>query len=384
MSTKINLENIFIEEDCPSDEQLIAYYQKILSKNNTRTIEHHLTTCEMCSDFIEGLQNSESISTFKNDIIELNKTVNPSPKTIRPEFYFNRYSIAATILILFGVGLLFNYFLKENTKDSVVQISEKSGSKDLLNDSSATTITQFETGSQQIESINIEKPLENKVVKTPNSEKVKKSTEVPRSNDSEIDITSSSGANLTSGKAVFDSEMASTNSNFEQADAAIENKGDIDKSIKESSTAIQGMPQAAESAEPRTIKTTNKTTVDKNFKYTGTNLIESANEDIRNKNFSSAIDKLTQQLQTTPNDEEVLFTLGKTERLNKNFNGSTAYFDTILKNKKSPYWDETRWLKAMNLLDANKKNEAKKLLIEISKGNGKYVYPASEMLGELD
>ena len=59
--------------------------------------------------------------------------------------------------------------------------------------------------------------------------------------------------------------MASTNSNFEQADAAIENNGDIDKSIKESSTAIQGIPQAAESAEPRTIKTTNKTTVDKNY-----------------------------------------------------------------------------------------------------------------------
>ncbi|HRH02423.1 MAG TPA: hypothetical protein PLN13_05970 [Bacteroidia bacterium] len=384
MSTKIDLENIFNEEDCPSEEQLISYYQKTMNKNNTHVVEHHLTTCEMCSDFIEGLQQSGSISNFRNDILELNKTVTPTSKIIRPEFNYKRYSIAATLLILLGIGFLFNYFLKENTKDSVVQINEKSSNKDLLNDSSATAITQFETDSQQIESSNIEKPRENKVVETPKLEKVKKSTEVPRSNDSEIEITSSSGANLTSGKAVFDSEMAASSSKIEQADAAVEYTDDIDKTIKESSNTIQGMPQAAESVEPRTIITTSKTTANKNSKYTSTNFIESAKEDLRNKNFASAIDKLTQQLEISPNDEEVLFMLGKTERLIKNFNVSTKYFDTILNNYKSPYWDETRWLKALNLLDSNKKNEAKKLLIEISKGNGKYVYPASEMLGELD
>lgn len=384
MSTKIDLKNIFIEEDCPSEEQLIAYCQKTLSKNDTRILEHHLTSCEMCSDFIEGLQNSGSISTFRKDVLELNKRVVPSHKIIKPKFNFNRYSIAATILILLGIGLLINYFLKENIKDSVVQNYEETTSKDLDTISSANAITPIESDSQQIDSSNIEKPHNHKVVETHFLEKTKKASEVLGSNDPEIDNASNSGANLTSGKAVFESEMATTNSKIEQKDAAIENNDDIHKSLKESSTAIQGMPQSAESAEPRTIKTTKPISEDKNSKYTGTTLIESAKEDIRNKNFSMAIDKLTQQLQTTPNDEEVLFTLGKTERLNKNFNSSNAHFDAILKYKKSPYWDETRWLKAMNLLDLNKKNEAKKLLIEISKGNGKYVYPASEMLGELD
>ncbi|MBI5218244.1 MAG: tetratricopeptide repeat protein [Bacteroidia bacterium] len=103
MENKLN--KIFAQSECPSQEALFRYHEGTLSSEDKISMEHHLASCELCSDELEGMAilNQHKI----NIAVEELKT-NIRQKLGKQNFFsFNTYlKIAAVITVLVVISVV--------------------------------------------------------------------------------------------------------------------------------------------------------------------------------------------------------------------------------------------------------------------------------------
>ena len=111
-----DVNNIFSLSNCLSKQQLTNYIQQKLDRDEVYLVESHLNDCPFCNDAIDGLKDTDltemqtSIQEIKSKLVHShiqhlpseNTIVQPAPLTISSNK--NKWLIAASILLLFGLG----------------------------------------------------------------------------------------------------------------------------------------------------------------------------------------------------------------------------------------------------------------------------------------
>ena len=111
-----DVNNIFSLSNCLSKQQLVNYIQQKLDRDEVYLVESHLNDCPFCSDAIDGLMDADltemqtTIQEIKPNLIHAhiqhlpseNTNTQPAPLTISSNK--NKWMIAASILLLFGLG----------------------------------------------------------------------------------------------------------------------------------------------------------------------------------------------------------------------------------------------------------------------------------------
>ncbi len=394
MSHPSTVSNLFSASVCPSDEQLWGYVQQKLSKEQMRAVELHLADCELCNDVVEAYRIAGTPQLFAQDITEINTRIEKRISQPEPAIFSitrrNYFAIAASILVLVGVGFLFNYFVGESKKETVSVLEKPKENTEPLAPAESSNEVAPENKELSVAAHKSEKQ-ELKNIPTEHSSKSNPIATTPPSIEPSLNSESikSTDANLSSGKAVFVAPVTAVEETQTVAMDAVKDMEEDAKTRSETDemagTTFSGItaPAAAqvqsralskESAAKKSVYTINANT---------TNLLTDAKADFMSGNYAASKIKLQEVIKAEAKNEEALFFLGKTERMLKQYQASNAQLNLILKQAKSPYYAEAEWLKALNLKDANNKSDAIKLFSKIAKGKGKYAYPAAEMRDEL-
>ncbi|NQV01666.1 MAG: zf-HC2 domain-containing protein, partial [Bacteroidia bacterium] len=106
-----NLHTIFSGSGCPTHNQLKAYLDDRLPRDEKHQIESHLADCEMCSDEIEGLSLLSDPYRLPAIVEELEHRIAAGNVRI---FHLNTKMImaaAAVIILLTGAIFIFRYII---------------------------------------------------------------------------------------------------------------------------------------------------------------------------------------------------------------------------------------------------------------------------------
>ena len=103
------LEHIFSDTPCPSEEMLIRYLEGKLSDTEKHNVEMHLNGCDMCSDFVDGLSEMSDIEELPHIEKELHKKIDNLIKTEKKTDFTFYLKIAASIILIAGLTFLIYY-----------------------------------------------------------------------------------------------------------------------------------------------------------------------------------------------------------------------------------------------------------------------------------
>ena len=398
MSHTGDTKNIFAVTDCPSDETLMLYVQQMLSKEKLRAVELHLVDCEMCSDFVEGIRIAGNVTTFKNDVAEINraveKKITPEDTKIIPISRSTKYAIAATILLLLTTGFFFNHYFEKVKTDTVAVLEIPKPSVEKQESEQEPSVASIEKPiNPGVVSKNNAKVFERKKVALPPIESRISEAKDISTNYVVAEKYKSTDANFSMGKAVFEQpaagaiaeerETITTDEDItkptadSKGDASVNQSKIAAKSTVSQTSAAPASPSYANEENDKkaiALETTSKT-VD-----TKIPTLAEAKNDFNSKKNASAKIKLEKIVRADSTNLEAVFYLAKTQRELKQFSKSTSYFNTILQSTSSNFYAEAQWLKALNLLDLNKINEAKILLQQVVNANGVFANNAAEKL----
>ncbi len=95
-------ENIFVNSDCLTREQLLNYKAHNLSSEELRNIEKHLIDCPFCSDAVEGAETI-SIEEMKEDVDFVKGKIENHKKGRLPRAFL--YSAVAALLLLAATAI---------------------------------------------------------------------------------------------------------------------------------------------------------------------------------------------------------------------------------------------------------------------------------------
>jgi TolA-binding protein len=116
-------DKIFQTTDCLSEETMKAWLNNELSAEDKHIVEQHLADCPMCADALEGLsymKNPDQLGKYINLInAEVDARIRPKRRTliyrIKPA-----YSIAAALILLFGIAYILKISFFDFKQDSAV------------------------------------------------------------------------------------------------------------------------------------------------------------------------------------------------------------------------------------------------------------------------
>ena len=134
-----DLNNIFSLTNCLSRQQLVHYIQQKLDREEVYLVENHLNDCPFCSDAIDGLMDTEVtqmqtiLEEIKPTLIQSQiefaaiKNTNTEATKLTISSAKNRWLVAASILLLFGLGGYSVYsFMHHQSHDLVKNEEPKS------------------------------------------------------------------------------------------------------------------------------------------------------------------------------------------------------------------------------------------------------------------
>lgn len=98
--------HIFNPSLCPAEKELVEYAKGRLSAEQRHEIELHITDCEMCSDFVEGLSMMSDPDQLHSIVSELNRNIDAiaSNRPFKRFFNFRTISVVAALLIVLVVA----------------------------------------------------------------------------------------------------------------------------------------------------------------------------------------------------------------------------------------------------------------------------------------
>lgn len=362
-----------------TEEAMIAYLNGMLSPDDTVKFEQLIADDPFAREALEGLQSLPVIQ-LKENLKEVHqsissKTGDTGTSSSIPITLIARYSIAAAVIgLLIGLGFLINYFVSNQTSSLALQseeqhaLSEESTATPLMDytqinpDSILTTAATIDTVQQTllpttdsnanlkaetlldeqkaIDLINKQKEEEKKKAALPAKEKAEKvkSVSLPNNNtagnSAPAIVTPSNNTAVTATEQPAAAALKSTSS----GDAiASDSKGD-------------GMDAAMQSFNSRDYKSASK-------------------------QFNKILDK-------DPENTDAIYFGAVSEYINGNTNKALKGFQKLLDDS-NKHNEGAKFYKSQILLKKGKKEEAVKLLEEVSKTSGAFKQRAIEKLSEI-
>lgn len=111
--------NIFAKTKCPSEDVLLKYIKGRTEGSEKRAVELHISDCEMCSDFVDGLAEMQDAEDIKSIVEEINENIDKQLQTKKRAFP-SWLKVAAGFILLSSISVL----LYNLTKDHLSTIKE--------------------------------------------------------------------------------------------------------------------------------------------------------------------------------------------------------------------------------------------------------------------
>ena len=417
MNNDIN--KIFSNTSCPSEDMLLRYVEGTLSETEKRKIEEHLTDCEMCNDEVEGLMLLDEPSKISSIEAEINTKIDiliRKEKKTNFKFFFK---IAASIVLIFGLGTLMYFQLitekqldiAENTdvgeiiteKDNNIIDSAIALKKDEIIQTEGASVVE-ETPSQEQKNINIATGMSSN---QPNTVYV--SSDISYYEDvlafAPVEQIDEDGK-MTESEVTDNLEEAAKDDDIREERTTTKTADIVPISLAEKieTTAASGKKKspekekddknrrketASQSVPPlRDTEPANEVTGTNGWLVSGDNEnniqeLELALENINNNNYNIALQLLESPKLKDSKDETVLYYNALCHYKLNNFQRALSIFKEI-KNSQSTLKHNIQWYYALTLIALDKKNDAKKQLEIIINSTSPFATEAQKELDRME
>jgi len=386
-----------------SEEAMLAYLQGGLSPEEKQQFEKLLADDPFAEEALEGLKAAQipavtkSIASVKKQVREISGT--PQPKLVK--IHWANYAWAAAIFgLLVGVGFLMvgylgnkNENLAQNTgktTDNETQLiqaepqgpnleSAAPAADTVSNDVTAAESSQAPTDANA-PAEDLKQP-ESFFVKKPEAGPVNTTTANEQKHEKFVPMVTTQPVN--DKKATMSNEPAAGASY--KADERTKQTTAPEKKVQETAD-LESVTVAGKKAEKQKAKTNGTTVTMKDLNTAAQNNstdIETAMKNFNDGNYDKSSEQFTAVLKNDPGNADALYFGGISDYItNKNAKGEKN-FDKLLKGG-NRYTEGSKWYKANILLQKGKKEEAKKLLNELSNSNSSYRERAIKKIAEME
>jgi len=358
--SKEKFHKIFEAGDCLSIEQMQAYLAGKLSAKEVYLFEKHLNACALCRDEFEGLQAMKKPEQLPKVIEKLNSEVdefllhNKKLAAKRKSIFLR---IAAVIIILIGSVFFINYYVQYNTQS--YQVSD---------------YKELEINPLIVPELPKAVSNEKKIIKN----EAKKTEKKTVKEDLQMKIKAPQPEKVPAEKKLVEKEYADVPA------------ADVMAEYTEEVSAIAMEDEVSEGEEDIPEDSMANLTISR-AKMASKKLVAEEKAALNNGiffyeqgDYSTALKFLKEAEKLEENPEKTNYYLGLTYfSLNKNIKAG-KYFDKLLQNKSSVYYEDALWQKALLLIAQNKTKDARRLLNQIIQDSLKYAEKAKFKLDSLD
>jgi len=387
----------FLDSGAITEQAMIAYLNNELSETEKQQFEKLLADDPFAADALEGLKNSSDKVAVKTRISTINKKIRhqtgiKDKKII--ELHWSNYAWAAVILgMLIGIGFLMVNYLGNGNKN--LALNKPKTDVNIINTEPSAEIkleqapakegeTQEPTAYYADERITDSTLSENESVNFVKDEN-KPVAASPSPNSPVVTMNStltadkSAGASNTYGWAVADSAGTVKNANGTYTLSVKDNNNvAARKSASDAEAVKMKEKKKVEAAAPNADgKIMREEIVIANELTVG-----DAMKKFNSGNYKAASDMFDVILKKEPNNKEAQYFGAVSDYINGKYSKSEKAFDKLLKGGVN-YVEGSKWYKANILLQKGKKEEAKKILNDLSNSNGSYKERAVKKLTEI-
>lgn len=384
----------FPDSGAITEQAMIAYLNNELSETEKQQFEKLLADDPFAADALEGLKNSSDRVAVKTRISTINKKIRhqtgiKDKKII--ELHWSNYAWAAVVLgMLIGIGFLMVNYLGKGNKELAVNkpkadvniINTEPAAETKLEQAPIKEEVQKDADAVQQQTAEDVAPPDDKNISS--NAIAAPQTQTPTVNaapngavtmNSTLTASKSAGASNTYGWAVADSVSVNSNSSGTYAVTTKDALATTQADRKEAANS-KAKPAEKKGADAEVmvegLKTTNEPDV----------TVGDAMKKFNSGNYKAAADMFDVILKKEPDNKEAQYFGAVSDYLNAKYNKSEKTFDKLLKGGTN-YVDGSKWYKANILLQKGKKEEAKKLLTELSNSAGSYKERAVKKLTEI-
>lgn len=374
------MKNIFLHTECPPDSTLIAYHKNELKAVEQNSVEQHLLQCEMCSDFMEGLQNMKNVEQLPKINSAIHSKIDKRIADKKRKYFIGRakyVGMAASLVLLVGLAIFFGKNLNNSQKMAKMESAEQ-----MSNDFDNSKKIIDETDNSKNENSTMP---ENEEIVSDNSEELK--TEEKQNSEMKKEV-----ADLivivedTDDETDFELDFEFDDEEI-VADIPEENK---DKKIENDETLIADDNLGEEKKLNKNTAPTNpeRAVVTDQAVVTGTTTsrTNSLNFNInpwKRKNSKTAT--VQEQPEVTPNaNTSDMIYYARNFMNTGDYSSSLEYYNIILEDPKNPNYHEAKYNKAKILAQQNQTEQALELLRQLAEEKNTYQDSAKIMIEKIE
>jgi len=369
--------------ECLTSDMLIKYIKGELSGLERNRIERHLSSCEMCSDEMEGLSNMENPEMVDEISLNLNKKIDSL--TAKPEReipYLGMYiRVAASIIFVLGISsvIYFTTFRKTPSIMPNYALMEAAETAPAAPDSSNDKMLKDIAANDNTENRKLEEPQKSK-----GNREVENRIDKPRENvkyvapvvvDSlvsddetvvEIMEEEVNKSVVVDELVVAETNQVASESIVQLAPASVE---------KKSSLALGGVARKESLSADKSVRTAASLTY--NERKT------SAIRLFSKQKYKEALAVFAELYNDYPiNDTTQFYSSMCNYHLNR-FNETISSIAAIAKNNQSVFYNEAKWYYALALINTERKEDAVTILEQILQEDSPFKNKAKSELQKI-
>lgn len=391
-------DNIFFERGAINEASMLAYLNNQLSAEEKQQFEKLLKDDPFAQEALEGLQVSQSQTTVSTTLVSLNKKIRErtglkEKKTF--QIHWSNYAWAAVLLgLLIGIGFVMINFIGKHDSNIAMNKEEVTKTADenlfetkqelkpaetpvtIITDSVQTVLPDIMKADEAKDKDATLKALDNTEAKNAAKEDV---SSKGKEGTSTATPTSATGASSNSIVSVTDKNTAGAVS-----PAAAEGVNEPSKNVKSNRMADNKTEGREVVTAPATQKVVRGSIVER--EEVGNVTVITVNDAMKNfnsGNYKESSEQFDAILQQHPTNADALYFGGISDYINGNARKSEKNFDRLLKDG-TKFMEGSKWYKANILIQKGKREEAKKLLDELSQSSGSYKERATKKKAELE
>lgn len=402
---------------CPDQALLLDYLDGKTNPETTRIIELHLVDCPLCSDAVEGLSLMQDRAALEPILMETKQLLFGQGREVRLVLDGQKtgksrriqrgiyIGIAASLALIVVSYLGIRFLPMSDVQKETISMEDVPASKD--------NIKSLETPATSTEGVSGEEQFKNERndLKANNpsgqfdwggGDDATVDGSATTRNLQKVDAVSpvvSDPANVYSGN--LESVFSTTTIVEDDSDVsgAFDIRTSIDQeSVVEEKSIDEVVNTAKLSGEGKRAENKESEKKDKGAPTGGVNKNsvtpsqsqqqpqKELNDGLgyyNNGEYAEASDRFEVALDADPNQTQALYYNGMSLYYIKNYEAALKSFNTLLKDKKSPYYQATQWQIALIYIETGNTKQARKTLNEIIDGNGSYRFPAEEAIKNL-